>query len=123
MIEEEIARELYRCLYPGSVNTPDSARTPESDAAEFDRAYETWDAGREGWAPGIRCRESAARLMPLVRRAQAEALRDAAKALEATTEFLDPDRRTDLSYINCTAMDVRQLLIRADRIESEGAGA
>lgn len=75
-IRDEIARELYRRIYPGSVNTPDGKRTPESDAAELDRAYETWDEGGEGWAPGIRCHKFAAALMPLVKRAQAEALRD-----------------------------------------------
>lgn len=56
---ERLARELYRRIYPGDVNTPDSKRTDESDAAEFDRAYATWDAGNEGWAPGTRCREIA----------------------------------------------------------------
>ena len=42
------AREVYRRLHPGSVNTPDSMRTRESDAVEADRAYTTWDAGRAG---------------------------------------------------------------------------
>lgn len=60
---EALARECYRWLYPGSVNTPDSNRTRQSDAAEQDRAYRTWDEGKEGYAPGAICRELADRIL------------------------------------------------------------
>ena len=52
---EALARELYRRLYPGAINKNDSIRTPETDLAEEDRAYATWDLGGGGWAPRQRC--------------------------------------------------------------------
>jgi len=61
---ERLARELYRRIYPGNVNTHDSKRTDASDAAEFDRAYETWDAGDEGRAPGTTCRHPGESVIP-----------------------------------------------------------
>ena len=58
-VREALAREIYRRLYPGDINTPDSMRSAESDAKERDRAYKTWDRGREGYAPGAICRRLA----------------------------------------------------------------
>lgn len=66
-VVEAVAREVYRRLHPGRILTHDSKRTPESDAREADTAYATWDAGREGWAPGRTCREVAARALAVVR--------------------------------------------------------
>lgn len=53
---DAIARTIYRHLYPGPINKPDGTRTRETDIAEADAAYHTWDEGREGYAPGIKCR-------------------------------------------------------------------
>ncbi len=64
----------------------------------------------------------AAAVMPLVKRAQAEALREAAGALDASVAGLDPERSIDISYINCTRIDAQELRRRADEIEKE-AGA
>lgn len=61
-------------------------------------------------------------VMPLVKRAQAEALREAAEALDASAAGLDPERSIDISYINCTHIDANELRRRADEIEKE-AGA
>lgn len=58
-LREAIARELYRQIYPGAITTHDTRRTPESDLVEADRAYDTWDQGSEGFAPGRRCRRYA----------------------------------------------------------------
>ena len=66
MTGEEVARELYRQLYPGPINTPDRQRTPESDVAEHERAYDIWDAGAEGWSPGIQCRHIADALVAML---------------------------------------------------------
>lgn len=57
-----------------------------------------------------------------VKRVQAEALREAAEALTESTSELNPNNGYELAYINCTAIDVRELLSRADRIESEVPG-
>lgn len=59
---EKAAREIYRQLYPGPICTHDSKRTPESDLREHDLAYEAWDRGKEGYAPGVICRKAAQRL-------------------------------------------------------------
>ncbi|WP_208301155.1 hypothetical protein [Mycobacterium sp. DL440] len=58
-LTDAMARELYRRLYPGPIGTHDHYRTPESDLAENDRAYQAWDEGRQGYAPRLICTEVA----------------------------------------------------------------
>ena len=47
---DAVAREVYRSLHPGGINRRDSERTRESDAADRDLAYKTWEDGRMGRA-------------------------------------------------------------------------
>lgn len=61
-------------------------------------------------------------LAPLLNRVRAEALREAADHLEATTELLNPNRGSELAYINCTRIDARELRELADNIEQNSEG-
>jgi hypothetical protein len=73
--------------------------------------------------------EAAAALMPLFRRAQAEALREAAGEIEAT--FADYDRRRPLhpkaevatDYVNDSQWAELIVRNRADRIEQNSGGS
>lgn len=47
----------------------------------------------------------------------AQVLRDAADALDASASRMDPKHPIELSYINCTRIDAQELRHRADRIE------
>ncbi len=47
----------------------------------------------------------------------AEVLRAAATELEQSIHHLDPSHPSELSFINCTRIDARELRDRADRIE------
>lgn len=54
---------------------------------------------------------------PVIRRIQAEVLREAADALSVGTSNLNPANPVELAYINCTRIDANELRHRADRIE------
>lgn len=54
---------------------------------------------------------------PVIRRIQAEAVREAAEEMNAGVSHLNPGNPTELSYINCTRIDAQELRYRADRIE------
>ena len=47
----------------------------------------------------------------------AQVLRDAAEALDASASHLDPKHPVELTYINCTRIDAQELRHRANRIE------
>lgn len=61
-------------------------------------------------------------LSPILNRVRAEALREAADHLEATTELLNPNHGSELAYINCTRIDARELRELAGNIEQNSEG-
>jgi len=85
-MRERVAREVYRELYPGVIGTHDSERTEESDLAEADRAYLTWDNGNEGFAPGIVCRRVADRVLAVLPKPSSDVRERLIAAMDAGME-------------------------------------